>query len=66
MQKIPDRAVFTVTRDRDLWAVEYLGEYFDHALDKSEAKASANKRARMAQDAGRPCQVRVTGETGYF
>jgi hypothetical protein len=66
MQKILDRAVFTVTRDRELWAVEHLGEHFDHALDKSEAKASANKRARQAQDSGRPCQVRVAGETGYF
>jgi hypothetical protein len=60
------RIIFTVTRDRELWAVEHLGEYFDHTREKSEAKASANKRAREAQDAGRPCQVRVTGEVGYL
>lgn len=57
---------FTVARHRDLWAVESLGEYYDHSPDKSEAKASANKRARHAQDAGQPCQVRVSGETGYM
>lgn len=61
-----ERTIFTVTRDRELWAVEYLGEFFDHSKDKSEAKASANKRARTVQDAGQPCQVRVSGETGYL
>jgi hypothetical protein len=66
MQKILERAVFTVTRNRELWSVEYLGEYFDHSLDKSEARASANKRARTFQDAGQACLVRVDGETGYL
>lgn len=61
-----DRTILTVTRDRELWAVEHLGEYFDHSADKNEAKASANKRARASQDAGHPCQVRVSGETGYM
>jgi hypothetical protein len=66
MQKTLVRTVFTVTRDRELWAVEHLGEYFDHSIDKSEAKASANKRARESQDKGNACQVRVSGETGYL
>jgi hypothetical protein len=66
MRTVLVRAVFTVTRDRDLWAVEHLGEYFDHSADKSEVRASANKRARMAQDAGHACQVRVSGEMGYL
>jgi hypothetical protein len=61
-----ERTVISVTRDRNLWAVEHLGEYFDHSPDKDEVKASANKRAREAQDAGRACQVRVSGETGYW
>lgn len=61
-----DRIVFTVTRDRELWAVEHLGEYFDHSSDQNEARASANKRAREAQNSGAACQVRVSGETGYF
>ena len=30
------------------------------------AKAAANKRARALQDAGRACQVRVSGEHGFF
>ena len=61
-----DRSIFTVSRHEGSWAVEHNGEYFDHCADKEEAKASANKRARAAQDAGRPCQVRVTGEHGFF
>ncbi len=61
-----DRSVFTVARHDGRWAVEHGGEYFDHSIDKEEAKAAANKRARAAQDAGRPCQVRVTGEHGFF
>jgi len=48
------------------WAVEHQGTYSDHTLDREEAKAAANKRARALQDAGRPCQVRVTGEHGFF
>lgn len=60
------RAIFTVARHDDMWAVEHEGEYFDHSIDKEEAKAAANRRARAAQDAGRPCQVRVTGEHGFF
>jgi hypothetical protein len=66
MKIFQERATFTVTRDQDLWAVEHLGEYFDHAIDKSEARASANKRARQAQDRGQACQVRVSGEVGYL
>jgi hypothetical protein len=66
MRAVVARSIFTVTRNRDLWAVEHLGEYFDHSMDKSEARASANKRARQAQDAGQACQVRVSGETGYL
>lgn len=61
-----DRSIFTVARHDGRWAVEHDGEYFDHTIDKEEAKAAANKRARTAQDAGRPCQVRVTGEHGFF
>ena len=66
MRSNPTRLIFTVTRDRELWAVEHQGEYFDHAGDKNEVKASANKRARHAQDAGQPCQVVVSGETAFL
>lgn len=66
MRDIPDRAVFTVIRHDGQWAVEHQGEYFGHSADKEVAKACANKRARAAQDSGRPCQVRVQGEQGFF
>ena len=66
MRLLPDRAIFTVSRHNGLWAVEHEGEHFAHTADKEEAKAEANKRARAAQDAGRPCQVRVSGEHGFF
>ncbi|MDB5417933.1 MAG: hypothetical protein JWP86_3111 [Phenylobacterium sp.] len=66
MRDVPDRAVFTVTRHDGRWAVEHEGEYFGHSIDKEVAKAYANKRARAAQDSGRPCLVRVYGEQGYY
>ena len=66
MRTILERAVFTVSRHDGLWAVEHDGEVFGHSEDKEVAKAAANKRAREAQDGGRPCQVRVSGEHGFF
>jgi len=61
-----DRLVLTVCRHGDAWAVEEDGRYFGHSADKDVAKASANKRAREMQDEGRPCQVRVSGEHGFY
>jgi hypothetical protein len=49
-----------------VWAVESAGEFFGHSVDKEVAKAAANKRARVVQEGGRPCQVRVSGETGFY
>jgi len=66
MRDVPDRAVFTVIRHDGQWAVEHAGEYFGHSPEKDVAKAAAHKRARAAQDSGRPCQVRVHGEQGYY
>ena len=63
---VVERCVFTVIRHDGRWAVEYAGEYFGHSVDKEIAKAAANKRARQAQEEGRPCQVRVSGETGFY
>jgi hypothetical protein len=63
---LPDRAVLTVLRHNDLWAVEFAGDHFGHAPDKEIVKATANKRARCMQDEGKACQVRVLGENGYF
>lgn len=62
----PDRLTFTVSRHDGHWAVEHAGHYSDHSADKEIAKAAANKRARASQDAGKPCQVLVHGENGFF
>jgi len=61
-----DRETLTVARHEGRWAVEHMGEFSDHTFNKEEAKAAANKRARALQDAGRACQVRVSGEHGFF
>ena len=66
MRMIIDRAVLTVRLHDGLWVVELDGEVFGQSFDKEVSKAAANKRARQVQDGGRPCQVRVSGEHGFF
>jgi len=66
MRMMPDRAVLTVIRRDEAWAVEFEGEVFGQSPDKEVAKATANKRARQLQDQGQACQVRVSGEIGFF
>ena len=66
MQKGLERAVLTVEFRDGVWAVELDGDTFGHSPEKDVAKAAANKRAREVQDKGRPCQVRVSGELGFF
>ncbi|HEX5262279.1 MAG TPA: hypothetical protein VFW13_02050 [Phenylobacterium sp.] len=61
-----ERETVTVARHDGRWAVEHRGEFFGHTSEKEEAKASANKRARALADEGRACQVRVSGEHGFF
>ncbi|CAN7567566.1 hypothetical protein LJR164_004037 [Phenylobacterium sp. LjRoot164] len=56
----------TVAFRDGFWAVELDGDTFGHSPDKDIAKAAANRRAREVQDDGRPCQVRVSGELGFF
>jgi hypothetical protein len=63
---IPDRAVLTILRHDGAWAVELDGEIFGRSQDREVAKAAANRRARQMQDSGRACQVRVSGETGFY
>ena len=46
--------------------MEFEGEVFGQSPDKEVAKATANKRARQLQDQGQACQVRVSGEIGFF
>jgi len=60
------RAVLTVLRHEGAWAVELDGELFGHSPEREVARAAANRRAREIQDGGRPCQVRVSGETGFY
>ena len=60
------RDVYTVTPYLDGWAVEHNGEFTDLSLSKDEARAAAHKLARAAHDAGRPCQVTISDETGFF
>jgi Uncharacterized protein conserved in bacteria (DUF2188) len=66
MRAIPERAVLTVTRNQGGWWVEHEGATFGHSPDKEIAKAAANRHAREMQDKGRPCQVRVHGEHGFY
>ena len=61
-----ERETLTVARHEGRWAVEHQGVFSDHTAEKEEAKAAANKRARALQDQGRACQVRVSGEHGFF
>jgi hypothetical protein len=58
--------IFKVVQSEGAWSVEHEGHQSDRSMDKAEAVASATKRAREALAAGRPVQVRVEGETGYF
>jgi hypothetical protein len=66
MRPITERAVLTVRRHEAGWAVELEGELFGVSSEREIAKAAANRRAREMQDSGRPCLVRVHGETGFF
>jgi hypothetical protein len=64
--KTPPRETFTIMRHLDGWAVQYNGEFVDQSPTQEEARAAANRRARAAQDSGHACQVRVSGEAGFF
>lgn len=66
MRMTLDRTVFTVTRHNGMWAVELDGDHFGHSPDKEIARAQATKRMREFQDSGRACQIRVTGEHGFY
>ncbi|HKT54627.1 MAG TPA: hypothetical protein VJP88_09255 [Caulobacteraceae bacterium] len=63
---LQERDIFTVTRHGDGWAVEHNGLIAEAVSSKDEAHASAHKLARAAHDAGRPAQVTVAGEIGFF
>ncbi|MFI4975131.1 MAG: DUF2188 domain-containing protein [Caulobacterales bacterium] len=65
-QKTPTREVYTVTTHQGGWAVEHEGALLDASTSKEEVMASASRRARAANQAGRPAQVSVRGEAGFF
>jgi hypothetical protein len=60
------RDIFTIARHLDGWAVEHNGEFTDPSSSKDEVRAAAHKHARASHDAGRPAQVTVGDETGFF
>jgi hypothetical protein len=66
MRELTDRTVLTVLRREGGWSVEQDGEHFGQSADKEVAKAAAHRRARSLQDSGRACQIRVTGEHGFW
>ncbi len=58
--------IFRVVQHDGAWSVEHQGHYSSRSPDKAVAVASATKLARAAITVGRPAQVRIEGETGYF
>jgi len=66
MRTMTDRIILTVAHREGSWSVEQDGDYFGQSADKEVAKAAATRRARDLQDGGRPCQIRVSGEHGFW
>jgi hypothetical protein len=66
MNSLQPREIFTVARCGDGWAVEHAGEVSEPAATKEEARALAHRMARAAHDQGRPSQVTVADEAGFF
>ena len=66
MRTIIDRTILTVARHDSGWSVELDGVHFGQSADKEVAKAAANRRARDLQDGGRLCQIRISGEHGFW
>jgi phosphotransferase system HPr-like phosphotransfer protein len=58
--------IFRVVQQDGAWSVEHEGALSNRSPDKAVVIASATKLARAAISAGRPVQVRIEGETGYF
>lgn len=66
MRIITERTVLTVARREGAWSVEQDGDYFGQSADKEVAKAAATRRAQSLQAEGRACQIRVSGEHGFW
>jgi hypothetical protein len=52
-----DRAVFTVRRLGDGWAVEHEGAILDASPNREDVVASASRRARASHEQGRPALI---------
>ena len=61
-----NRLVFTVAPCEGGWSVAQDGERTWRGASKDEALAQAAKQMRVQHDRGQPCQIRVTGDPGYF
>jgi len=66
MRMTTDRTILTVARHEGSWSVEQDGVHFGQSAEKEIAKAAACRRARTLQDGGRACQIRVSGEHGFW
>jgi len=58
--------IFQVVQHDGAWSVVHDGRHSHRSPNKAEVIASATKLARAALTTGRPAQVRIEGETGYF
>ena len=58
--------IFRIVEHDGAWSVEHECRFSNRSRDKAEVIASATKLARAAIVVGRPAQVRVEGEPGYF
>ncbi len=58
--------IFRIVKHDGAWSVEHDGHYSNHSRDKDDVIAAASRLARAAIGNGRPAQVRIDGETGYF
>jgi hypothetical protein len=63
---LPGPLIFQVIQHDGGWWVEHDGKRSNRSLDKAVAIAAATRLARAAAGDGRPAQVRIEGETGYF
>lgn len=58
--------IFRIVQHDGAWSVEHNGHYSNHSSDKADVIAAASRLARAASGEGRPSQVRIEGESGYF
>ena len=66
MREITNRTVLTVLRHDGGWSVEQDGDFFGQSADKEVAKAAAHRRALSLHESVRACQIRISGEHGFW